>query len=30
MKELLELITSDEYKKAQTPYYIYVPYGFAK
>lgn len=30
MKELLELITSDEYKKEQTPFYIYVPYGFAK
>ena len=30
MKELFELITSDEYKKEQTPFYIYVPYGFAK
>lgn len=30
MKELLDLITSDEYKKHQTHLYIYVPYWFAK
>ena len=30
IKELFELITSDEYKKEQTKFYIYVPYGFAK
>ena len=24
------VVSSDEYKKEQTPFYIYVPYGFAK
>lgn len=30
MKELFDLIKSDEYKKSQTHLYIYVPYWFAK